>query len=217
MYMYRIRNKSAIFILLFMIVFIMFLLSSCSKETPPRQDVLGNNQDNSTDIQKEEIEKPKIFYDFDLLYTFKNISLSDTDKVQTLVGQLQYAKELSIGRIESSAGTEASLRIDYRMNLTTGQEYKVNHTKMMADVVMLFTLLDDLNAVEYNLVQEDYGYGGVPITREQAETVLAADIESLGKTEEIFLSEMPKKIANLQWNPDVMSVITYKHIMGLAD
>lgn len=100
------------------------------------------------------------------------------------------------------------------MNLTVGQEYKVNHTKMMADVVILLVLLDDLNAVEYNLVQEDYGYGGVPITREQAEEVLGRDIRSLGKMEEVFLLDMPKIIADLQWDPDVMEIITYEHIMS---
>jgi hypothetical protein len=89
----------------------------------------------------------------------------------------------------------------------------VNHTKKMADAVMLFALLDNLNAVEYNLVQADYGYGGVPITREQAEQVLGADIKTLGKTEAVFLSEMPKIIADLQWNSGVMDIITYEHIM----
>ena len=68
---------------------------------------------------------------------------------------------MPIDRIEFASENEAILRIDYRMNLTVGQEYKVNHTKKMADVVMLFALLDNLNAVEYNLVQADYGYGGV--------------------------------------------------------
>jgi len=81
-------------------------------------------------------------------------------------------------------------------------------------VVVLLALLDNLNAVEYNLVQEDYGYGGVPISREQAEEVSGADIGSLGKTEEVFLLNMPKIIADLQWNPGVMDIITYDHIMS---
>ena len=54
-----------------------------------------------------------------------------------LVSQLQYAKELPIDRIEFKNENKEILRIDYRMNLTVGQEYKVNHTKMMADVVIL--------------------------------------------------------------------------------
>jgi hypothetical protein len=152
------------------------------------------------------------FYDFSLLYSYKNISISDSNKVRELVSQLQYAKELPIERIELKSENEEILRIDYRMNLTSGQEYKVNHSKMMADAVILFALLDNLDAVEYNLIQEDYGYGGVPLTREQAEQVLGADIGSLGKTEEAFLSGMPI-IANLQWNPDIMNIITYEHIM----
>lgn len=207
------RNKSTISILILM-VFIVLLLSSCSQLN---QGDVGKNKDTPTDIQKEEMQSTKTFYDFDLLYSYRNISLSDSNKIKELVSQLQYAKELSIDRIESKTENEDNLRIDYRMNLTSGQEYKVNPTKMMADVVILFALLDNLNAVEYNLVQEDYSYGGVPITREQAEQVLGADIESLGKKEENFISHMPKIIADLQWNPGVMDIITYEHIMGLDE
>ncbi len=177
------------------------------KSNNPKGSIILNN------TQEEEIRNTRILYDFGLLYAYKNISLSDSDKVRELVSQLQYAQELPIDRIEFASENEEILRIDYRMNLTVGQEYKVNHTKKMADVVMLFALLDDLNAVEYNLVQADYGYGGVPITREQAEQVLGADINTLGTTETVFLSEMPKIIADLQWNPGVMDIITYEHIM----
>lgn len=85
---------------------------------------------------------------------------------------------------------------------------------MMADVVILFGLMDKLIAVEYNLVQGGYSYGGVPITREQAEHVIGANIELLCKTEEVFLSEMPQIIANLEWDPDVMDTITYEHVVS---
>lgn len=128
---------------------------------------------------------------------------------------MQYSKELPISVIEYNEAT--ALRIDYRMNLTKGQKYQVNHQKMMADAVILFALMDDLNSVEINLVQADYSYGGVPITRETAGKALTVNIGALGKTKEPFLSEMPQKIANLKWNPDVMSVITYEHIMGFDD
>lgn len=212
--MFVIRNKPTVSILL-LLVFIMFVLSSCSKEAVQlNKDVLGENQVTPTDIPKEEIENIKTLYDFGLLYSYKNISINDSDKVHELVNQLQYARELSIDLIEFKTENEESLRIDYRMNLKSGQEYKVNHTKMMADVVILFALLDNLNAVEYNLVQEDYGYGGVPITRVQAEQVLGVNIEALGRTEGVFLSDLPKLITNLQWNPGVMDIITYEHIMG---
>ncbi len=215
--MFIIRNKLIISILL-LLVFIVLLLSSCSKKAAqPNQDALSENQVTPTDINKDGIENIKPLYDFGLLYSYKNISINDSDKVYELVSQLQYARELSIDLIEPRTENEESLRIDYRMNLTSGQEYKVNHTKMMADVVILFALLDNLDAVEYNLVQEDYGYGGVPITREQAEQVLGDDIEFLGKTEDIFLSDFPKLIAELQWNPDVMDIITYEHIMGIDE
>ncbi|KUO58159.1 MAG: hypothetical protein APF84_09150 [Gracilibacter sp. BRH_c7a] len=211
--MYIKRNKPILPILI-LIVFIVSLLSSCSQSN---QDTLGKNQDTPAEIQKEDSEKTNTLYDFASLYSYRNIPLSDSNKVQELVGQLQYAKELSIGRIEFKTENKESLRIDYRMNLTPGQQYYVNHTKMMADAVVLFALLDHLKAVEYNLVQADYSYGGVPITREQVEQVLSADIESLGKVEGVFLADMPGIIAKLRWNPDVMNIITYEHMMGLDE
>ena len=198
------RNKMTALILILM-VFIIILTTSCSQTS---EEALGKKQ--NPDIQKNEIESIETPYDFKLLYSYKNISLNDSQKLRELVSQLQYAKELPIDLIEYGD----ILRIDYRMNLTEGQEYKVNHTKMMADVVVLLALLDDLYAVEYNLVQGDYSYGGVPITREQAEEIVGKDIWSLGATEEVFLLDMPKIIADLQWNPDVMDIIRYEHIMS---
>ncbi|MCG1012071.1 hypothetical protein JT739_05585 [Tepidanaerobacter sp. GT38] len=198
------RNKMTIPILI-LTVFITLLTTSCS---PVNKGTQVKNQNN--DIQKNEIENIETPYDFKLLYSYKNISLNDSQKLMELVSQLQYAKELPIDLIEYGN----ILRIDYRMNLTEGQEYKVNHTKMMADVIVLLALLDDLYAVEYNLVQGDYSYGGVPITREQAEEIVGKDIWSLGETEEVFLLDLPKIIADLEWDPDVMDVITYEHIMS---
>lgn len=198
------RNKMTIPILI-LTVFIILLTTSCSQVN---KGIQVKNQ--NADIQKNEIENIETPYDFKLLYSYKNISLNDSQKLMELVSQLQYAKELPIDLIEHGD----ILRIDYRMNLTEGQKYKVNHTKMMADVVVLLALLDDLYAVEYNLVQGDYSYGGVPITREQAEEIVGKDIWSLGATEEVFLFDMPKIIADLEWDPDVMDVITYEHIMS---
>jgi len=197
----NIKRTKSILSILILIVFIALSLTSCSQ---PKQS--GPGPDTKT------------LYDFALLYSYRNIPLSDSKKVQELLTQLQYAKELSVDRMELITENEESLlRINYRMNLTPGQQYKVNHTKMMADAVVLFALLDHLSAVEYNLVQEDYSYGGVPITREQAEQVLGADIASLGKTEEAFLADMPELTAKLRWNPGVMDIITYEHMMGLDE
>ncbi|AUS97799.1 hypothetical protein CDQ84_13705 [Clostridium thermosuccinogenes] len=223
--MHKKRGYSIISILILMIS-TAFLVTSCSRSdevTLDKDQNVSTVTQNEETAQKEEttlkeedgeINTP---YDFGLLYTYRNTSLSDSNKMQELVGQLQYAKELPVFRIESITENKDSLRIDYQMNLTAGQQYKVNHTKKMADAVILFALLDNLNAVEINLVQADYCYGGVPITREQAEQVLNMDINSLGKTEEVFLSDMSKIIADLQWDPDVMDIITYEHIMGLDE
>ena len=198
------KNRSTVSILILMVI-IALLTTSCSKT---HDEAMDKNQ--NTDIRKNEIENIETPYDYKLLYSYKNIPLNDSEKLRELVSQLQYAKELPIDHVEYGD----ILRIDYRMNLTEGQEYKVDHTKMMADVVVLLALLDELYAVKYNLVQGDYSYGGVPITREQAEEIVGKDISSLGATEEAFLLNMPKVIANLRWNPDVMDTIRYEHIMS---
>jgi len=201
---YNKRTKTTASILI-LVMFIVIFTTSCSQT---KEEAMGKNQ--NTDIQENEIENIDTPYDYKLLYSYKNISLNDSQKLVELVSQLQYSKELPIDLIEYGN----ILRIDYRMNLTEGQEYKVDHTKMMADVVVLLALLDELYAVKYNLVQGDYSYGGVPITREQAEEIVGKDISSLGATEEAFLLNMPKVIANLRWNPDVMDTIRYEHIMS---
>lgn len=87
--MHRIKNKSIIVIALSITVFVMCFLSSCFKEVQPNQDGSGKNYDNPTDIQKEEIAERKNLYDFTLLYSYKNLSLSDIDKVNELICQLQ--------------------------------------------------------------------------------------------------------------------------------
>ncbi|NLC68695.1 MAG: hypothetical protein GX754_07960 [Clostridiaceae bacterium] len=211
----KINKLNVPILILIILINAALLLVSCSQS---RQGVLGENQDIPAGIQNadshdEETENSKDLYDYNLLYTYKKISLSDSDKMQKLVSLLQYARELQVDQIIVVEGEE-SLRIDYFLNLSPGQQYKVDHTKMMADVVILFGLMDKLIAVEYNLVQGGYSYGGVPITREQAEHVIGANIELLCKTEEVFLSEMPQIIANLEWDPDVMDTITYEHVVS---
>lgn len=213
--MNRIRNEIIILIGVSIIIFSTFLFSSCSENDSQNKDVVSNVYENTDDRQSENLGKRNDLYNFELLYSFKNISLNDTKMVKELVSQFQYAKELTIEQIKYSTENERRLMINYQLNLTKGEDYTVDHTKRMADAVILFALLDDLNEVEYNLVQENYSYGGVPITREEAEQVFDEDIEALGKTKEIFLSEMSQKILDLKWNPDVMSLITYDHVMGL--
>ncbi|HQA07072.1 MAG TPA: hypothetical protein PLM20_04045 [Syntrophomonadaceae bacterium] len=182
----------------------------------------GDNSDRvSPQPQQPELSEKSSqengLYDYALLYTCKNTSLNDSAKINELIAGLQYAKELRVDRVEYAFQNQHLLRIDYQLNLTEGQSYHIDHTKQMQDVVILFMLLDQLDAVEINLVQADYGYGGVPITREAAEQVLGDDTRELGKNENTFRTEIPHKIANLKWNPEVMPVVTYEHVMGLEE
>lgn len=152
-----------------------------------------------------------ILYDFDLVYKYKNTSNDDMEMVEALISQLQYGKKLPIKLIDYS--DSASLRVDFSMGLTEGQNYHADPTQRMADAIMLFALQDNLEAVLFNLTQGNYSYGGVSITREQAEEVFGENIAPLGETKELFLSKMPAKIGRLRWERDVMTMITYEHIM----
>ena len=196
---------------------IICLLILCVSGCESKSKLTSVGENNSSQVNNDASSRTEQnrLYNYEHIYSFKNISVSDTDELKELINQLQYAKDLPISVIEYNEAT--GLRIDYRMNLTKGQKYQANHQKMMADAVILFALMDDLNSVEINLVQAGYSYGGVPITREVAGQALTVNIGALGKTKETFLSEMPQKIAALKWNPDVMSVITYEHIMGFDD
>ncbi len=198
----------------YLIICLLIITVSACEDKSNLTSVGENNSAQFNDDASSRTEQNHL-YNYEHIYSYKNISASDADELKELINQLQYAKELPISVIEYNEAT--GLRIDYRMNLTKGQKYQVNHQKMMADAVILFALMDDLNSVEINLVQADYVYGGVPITRETAGQFLTVNIGALGKTKETFLSEMPQKIADLKWNPDVMSVITYDHIMGFDD
>ncbi len=174
-----------------------------SHETDTPLDPAGTDEDNDA------------LYDYKRLYAYKNTSLDDSARLGELVSLSQYGRELPVDRIEYIADQNNMLKIRYRMNLSQGQTYHVDHTKQMQDTILLFALLGALDAVEFNLVQEDYGYGGVPTTRGEAERIVGEDILMLSETEQSFLSELPDKIQAVSYNPDVMSDISYEHIMGL--
>ena len=179
----------------------------------PSKSVTNPSQNITPDVNGAYSEaKQNSLYNYEQIYDYKNIASKDMDKLQELVNHLQYARELPISRLEYK--DDSTLRIDYALNLKPGHSYHVNHQMMMADAVILLAVIDDLNAVEFNLTQADYSYGGVPITTEKAGQVLEADIKSLGKDRDTFLTVMPQKITDLKWDPDVMAVITYEHIMN---
>jgi hypothetical protein len=203
----KVAKKTAVYAALFLLLFF-----SCAC-TNPSKPVNNQNHDiiPETNGTYSKVEQNSI-YNYEQVYDYKPVSKQDMDKLKELVSCLQYARELPVSRLVYE--DDSTLRIDYALNLKPGQSYHVNHQMIMADTVILLAILDDLNAVEFNFTQADYGYGGVPITIEKAGQVLGADIKSLGKDKVTFLSVMPQKIIDLKWDPDVMDVITYEHIMS---
>ncbi|GMG97840.1 hypothetical protein [Tepidimicrobium xylanilyticum] len=106
------RNKMTIPILI-LTVFIILLTTSCSQVN---KGIQVKNQ--NADIQKNEIENIETPYDYKLLYSYKNISLNDSQKLMELVSQLQYAKELPIDLIEY--GNILRIRLSYESDRRTG-------------------------------------------------------------------------------------------------
>lgn len=203
----KVVKKNAVCAALFLI-----LLFPCACEYSSKTTT-DHNQDITLDLPETYLEaEQNNLYNYEQIYDYKPVSMQDMDKLQELVSCLQYARELPVSRLLYE--DESTLRVDYALHLQPGQSYQVNHQMIMADTIMLLAIVDDLNAVEFNFTQADYGYGGVPITIEKAEQVLGADIKPLGKDKATFLTVMPQKITNLKWDPDVMDVITYEHIMS---
>ncbi|NLO21863.1 MAG: hypothetical protein GX119_07665 [Syntrophomonadaceae bacterium] len=71
-----------------------------------------NNSSQSNSYASSTTEQ-NILYNYEHIYSYKNISISDADELKKLISQLQYAKELPISVIEYNK--ETTLRIDYRV------------------------------------------------------------------------------------------------------
>lgn len=196
--------KKKAFIFFFTIV-ITFTFAACSK----------NNSEQPSPKMSLETDTPagNQLYNYDKIYSFHNAA-ADTIDFNALAALLQ-PKGLKLKEAKYTADDRV-LRIDYELNITEkGQFYKVDYTKEAQDTIVLFALLDYLSGVEFNYVQNDYGFGGVPMKREEAEVIFCEDIAEYGKTEKAFTQKLPAQIEKVVYKPEIMDEIYYENVMGL--
>lgn len=203
--MRKITFKEAASILL--AVILLLTLPACSRSQ-------GNNTENPAHTSTP-TPSLDLLYAYELIYSYRNLAC-DAASFATLAGFLQSKDTLAVKDTDYTG--EGILRIDFQLNLTEAEpNYQINFTKQMQDAAVLFALLDDIKGVEFNYEQADYSFGGVPIMREDAETLLGEDIAPFGLTEAAFTKEFPVKVQAVVWEPGVMDMVNYYHVMGFDE
>ncbi|MCL1873955.1 MAG: hypothetical protein FWF85_07555 [Clostridiales bacterium] len=144
-----------------------------------------------------------LHYDYQKLYEYKNIQ--NTAEVTELLGFLQTANDLSI---DGAYLSEDALDVRFILNLGPGEEYHVNSTTEMQDMVILFALIENLDRISFIYTQEAYGLVA-PVFRANANDVFAGDIASGAQTKELFAGHFAEQVEDLFYNPDVKSVVSY--------
>lgn len=142
-------------------------------------------------------------YNYQKLYEYKNVQ--STAEITELLGFLQTAGDLAI---DGAYLSEDALDVRFILNLGPGDEYHVDSTSEMQDMIILFALIDNLERISFIYTQEAYGLVA-PVFRTHANEVFAGDISESGKTEELFTSSFAEQVESLFYNPDVKSVVSY--------
>ena len=86
----------------------------------------------------------------------------------------------------------------------------------MQDVILIFALFPSINAVNIEFTQADYSFGGA-ITREKATEVFGQEITAFGKNKKSFTEAFPPLLEAVEYEPDVMCTVDYRHVMGLDE
>lgn len=171
--------------------------------------------------QMSDQEKPtvpvttqKLLYDYELIYTYRNTAYN-TESFAKIAGLLQ-SKDVLTVKSTNYTDDNGILQINYQLKLTkTEPNYQINFTKQMQDAIVLFASFDYIKGVEFNFEQSDYRFGGVPIMREDAETLFGEKIAPFGSTKEDFIEKFPSKVQAVVWERTVMDTVNYYHVMGL--
>ncbi len=159
-------------------------------------------------------------YDYQTLYAYQ----SDAPAKETLeaVGQYLQAKDiLALKSIRFAQGPEGfqydSVIFEYALQLTPqNPKYTVKPQAIMQDAILIFALFPNINTVEIEFTQADYGFGG-PCTREKATEVFGQDINAFGKSKKSFSKAFPPLLEAVEYEPDVMCTVDYYHAMGLDE
>lgn len=155
-------------------------------------------------------------YDYELIYSYHNAAY-DTERFAKLAELLQSKNSLTVAGANYTKDNGV-LRIEFQLKLSEKEpNYKIDSTKKMQDAIVLFAVFDYIKGVEINFTQADYSFGGVPIMRADAETILGQKIVPFGSTKEAFTEDFPDKVQAVVWEPKVMDTVNYYHAMGLDE
>ena len=160
------------------------------------------------------IATPDLRYDYELIYTYRNMAY-DAESFAKLAGLLQ-SKDILTVKAVNYGEDNGILQISYQLKLTAAEpDYTVDFTRQMQDAIVLFAVFDYIEGVVFNFEQADYGFGGVPIMRADAETLFGEQIRPFGLTKEDFVETFPPKVQTVVWERNVMDTVNYYHAMGL--
>lgn len=197
-------NHKAIWFLF--ITFVLLIILVCYQKSAKEDPIVTSTENPTHDL----------FYDYDLIYTYRDTPYN-TEDFRKLAELLQSLDMLKVKGTNFMDG-EGILQINYGLNLTEAEpDYKINFTKQMQDAIVLFAVFDYIQGIEFNYTQADYCFGGVPIMRAQAESLLGEQIAPFGNTQEDFAGDFPYKVQAVVWEPNVMDRVNYYHVMGLDE
>lgn len=190
----------------FFMLAILLILPGCSSN-------VIKNYENKTDISTKTPTKGS-FYDYELIYTYHNTDC-DPEDFANVAELLQSKDNLTVLNTNYKDGNGV-LQICFQLKLSEKEpDYTINFTKQMQDAVVLFAVFDFIKGVEINFTQADYTFGGVPITRADAEAIFGEAIAPFGTTKERFMEEFPDKVQAVVWEPGIMDTVNYYHAMGI--
>lgn len=194
------------YVLILCILLSAFILMACNADNPSTQT---NDASSQTDVKGNQP------YDYENLFSYKSEYIGDASNVRNLLNDLAYPRNLPIEKIELQTDNPPyRLAIFLKLNLGEGQEYTVDYSMIAKDSAILFALIDNLDAIDYNFRQADYGML-FSITREDTDSLLCESSKTYGENKEAFCTDLPPKIEALSYHPDVKSIITYDgDIMG---
>lgn len=153
--------------------------------------------------------EPKWAYDYEMLFSYKSSYIGDAVNARNLLNHLAYPNNLPIEKIELQTDKSPyKLAIFFQLNLEKGQEYNIDYSMIAKDSALLLALIDNLEVIDYNFVQDDYGLI-FSMTRDDIDSLLGESSKTYGKSKNAFTTVLPQKIETISYQPDVKSKITY--------
>ena len=143
-------------------------------------------------------------YQYDRFYECRD----GEDGYDAVVSILQIPRALPVTAGAVMQVTGDHLQVNMELTLGPGEDYRVLQQAEMQDKIVLFTLFERFQTIEFVYRQYEYGLASIT-TREQAETAFGRPLAPYGEVEELFTGEFAEYLAALQYSLDVKSVISY--------